>query len=198
MKKKNIDWNLKAAIACILIIAVITALSGSNIGWKVEKQAAASVKLSDVVVTKLEGEPYGTAPGTPIYTIKITNTFIPRQYDLPNFNICLYNTELKRSSIADAKWTLKESKSQYDEYQNTIEVKSGTKKADLLVFQGIRYKPIAAATEKAEPVKAVQTPEVYDQLLLFIQEKGKAYNYRDCSNLQEADFKEAIIIPIVK
>ena len=194
--KKN-SKNLIAAGVCILIIAIIAALSASNIGWKVEKKAVSSVKLSDVMVTKLEGEPYGTGPGVQIYTITITNTFIPRQYELPYFSICLYNTELKKSSIADARWDIKEQSSQFGDGQNTLEVIKGTKSANLLVSQGIRYKPVPAA-ERAEPVKASQIEEVYDKLLLFLQEKGKGYMYRDCYTLQESDFKDAVIIPILK
>jgi len=32
----------------------------------------------------------------------------------------------------------------------------------------------------------------------FLQEKGKGYMYRDCYTLQESDFKDAVIIPILK
>ena len=194
-KQAKSNKNLIAAEICILIIVIITALSASNIGWKVESKAAESVKLSDVVVAKLEGEPYGAGPGTPIYTIKVTNSFIPRQYELPFTSVCLYNSELKKTSVADVRWDVPGQISQYDgSNTNTMEIISGTKTANLLVFQGIRYKPVATAPV-AVPTKA--TEEVYDQLLLFLQYEW-VYFYRDCYNLQESDFKAAVIIPIIK
>ena len=101
--------------------------------------------------------------------------------------------------MADAKWNTANDKSQYGE-QNTIEIISGTKSASLLVYQGLRYKPeiIAEKTAAAVPASTVKTEEVYDQLLLFLQEKGVGYNYKDCYMLQESDLKDAIVIPILK
>lgn len=197
MKKKN-NKNLIAAITCVAIILIIIALSGSNIGWKVEKQAVSSVKLKSVAVTKVEGEPYGAGPGTPIYTISVTNTFIPRQYELPYHQACLYNTELKTALYADTKWDVKGEASQLGQETTSLEIIKGTKTANLLVFQGIRYTPkdVNAIPAAATPTKVQE--EVYDQLLLYLQEGGLNPMFPDCSNLQESDINAAIKIPIIK
>lgn len=193
--KKTFDVNLKGAISCIVLILIIIALSASSIGWKVEKQAVESIKLSDVVITKLEGEPYGIGPGVPVYTITVTNTFFPRQYLLPNAIGCLYNTELKKTSYVDLRWDSEQQQSELGIPPSSLEVIKGTKTAKLLVYQGIRYKPLPAAV--AVPEK-VQEEEVYDQLLLFMAESGKLGPFVDCYGLKETDFEKAIKIEVVK
>jgi len=195
--KKTLDRNLKAAVGCIILIAVLIALSASNIGWKVDKQFVSSIKLSDIIITKYEGEPYGAGPGIPIHTVTVSNTFFPRMYLFPNTVTCLYNTELKRSAYIDSRWNIKQESSELGMPPSSLEVIRGTKSANLLVFQAINYKP---STPISTPIVAekIQVEEVYDQLLLFMGESGKLGPFVDCGNLGDNDMKSAIVIPIVK
>lgn len=191
-KRKKTNKNLIAAIVCIVIIAILITFSGSNIGWKVEQQAAQSIQLKDVIVERKEGEAqYGPGQGTQIYTITVTNTFIPRLYELPKTAACLYNSELKATTNADIKWAFGKEYTEYDRETTTMEV-YGTKTANLLIFRGIRYKPESTAPV---PVKE-QKPEVYDQLLLFLSDRLNFY--MDCYALQEKDFDKAIKIKITQ
>ncbi len=202
MKKKLFDDNLKAAIACLIVIAIIVALSASPIGWKIEKQAVSSVALKEIVVVRQEGEPeYGPGPGIPVYTITIINTFIPRQYQLPFATACLYNSELKATSYANVQWDVKEQPFEFGPSATSLEITQGTKTATLKVFSSVRYKSkeIREAQQIPEKPVPVAEAEVYDQLLLFLTEAGiRNYGYVDCYNLQADDFEAALKILITK
>lgn len=190
-KRKKTNKNLIAAIVCIVIIAILISLSGSNIGWKVETHAVDSIQLKDVISERLETEAqYGPGQGTPIYTITVSNSFIPRQFELPNTAACLYNSDLKTATNADLRWSFGKDYTDYDIQTTTMEV-SGVKTANLLVLRSVRYKPESMKTETSV---AIATTEVYDQLLLFVSDKLTFY--KDCYNLQEKDFDEAIKIAI--
>lgn len=190
MKKGS---NLAIALVCIVLIVIIIALSASPIGWKIEKKAVDSINLKDVVVLRNEGEAGYGLPGIPVYTITVTNTFIPRQYELPYVMSCLYNSNLRTNSYISTQWDTQPQVSEFGQGSNTLEVIRGTKTATLKLMPEIRYKP-----NQPVPVKQVQQNETYDQLLLFFQEAGGRTKYIDCFNLQDADLESAIKIAVTK
>ena len=200
-KPQMMTNNLKAAIGCLVLIAIIVSLSASPLGWKIEKQALGPVDLKDVVVVRKEGEPdYGPGPGVPVYKITVTSGFIPRQYELPSATSCLYNTEKRLASYSDVRWDVSAQVSEFGQSATVLEVFRESKTATLNVFAGIRYKPSPEA-RSASPVKVpeINQTEVYDQLLLFFQEAGtRNYAYVDCFNLKTEDFGRAIKIEVVK
>ncbi len=195
VKKKVSQKNWKIATACMIIIGIIVALSASPIGWAVSKQATQSVRLSDVYKILEEGQPdYGPGPGVPLYSITITNTFIPRQYELPQANACLYNTEKKAGTDVPVQWDISEKPLDFGPSLNTVEMGRETKTITLKAMPYTRWKPVP----RGAPVPAKeQELEVYDQLLLFLHE-GRVYEYTGCYNLQPQDFEKAIKISIVQ
>lgn len=194
-KVKTKSWQL--AVGCVAVIAVIVALSSSNIGWSIQEKAVESIALKDILTIREADQPdYGPGPSIPVYTITIANTFIPRQYELPYATACLYNSKLKAANSATVIW-YPQSYSDFGPAANTVEVFSGSKTATLKLTPTIRYKE---KPMPARPEMAKNETEVYDQLLLFLGEKTGArvfdYAFQDCYNLQANDFATAVKIPI--
>ena len=199
MKKTKTDKNVLAAVVCIFIIAVIVALSASKIGWKVEKKAVDSVELNKLVIVLEQGQQFYQPPGIPIYTITVTNTFMPRQYEIPFVTACLYNSDKKAYSYIDAQWDLRQDASELGLGQNTIEIASGSRNATLKVMPVVRYKGTATVqavqAEKMGPIVSSEI-DVYDQLLVFLMDPNKRFNYIDCNSLQQKDIDSALKIAI--
>jgi hypothetical protein len=202
VNKKN-RYHL-VALDFLIIILVIVALSASSIGWKIEKTTVGPVKLSDVLIIREEGQPdYGPGQGTPVYTITVTNTFIPRQYELPAATACLYNADLKSPSYADVRWDIKGQESEFGPGAQTFEIVKGSKTATLKVWPQIRYKSKDVVVQRIAPEKPVpaqqESVETYDQLLLFLNEAGsrKYSAYADCYNLRAEDFERAIVVEVI-
>lgn len=176
--------NLAIAGTCIILIAIITFLSALPIGWTVEQEAAESVKLSAV-----SPEHAGEQQRTPLYTISVTSTFMPRQYELPRTNACLYNTQTQAGRHLPVDWNVQEQRSEFGLRRNTLDAFKDAKTATLNTMAGPRAPPLEQEADRK--------PEVYDQLLIFFGEEGR-YPSKDCFNLQPADFEEAIIIPVAQ
>jgi len=147
------------------------------------------VKLSDVIK---EGPP-GYLPETTIYTITITNTFLPRQYQLPKANACLYNSQLRKSVDTGVVWGGKSRRKDFGMDLNTVEIGRETKTVELKLMPHGRFIP----SPEGRQVKIPEEPEVYDKLLLFLDE-GPHYEYVNCYELQPEDFSEAINILITQ
>jgi hypothetical protein len=196
MKKKTQSADLRTAITCLVLITIIIALGASPIGWTVTKETVQSVKLSDVLVVREEGQPdYGQGPGIPIHTVTIKSTFMPRQYELPQASACLYNSELKAASYADVRWDVLDKASSLGINGNAVSVFRETKTATLKLYQQIKY--TGRESIPAKPVPVGQEAETYDQLLLFIEDTGTGYPaYTDCYNIQPEELEKAIRITI--
>jgi len=49
-------------------------------------------------------------------------------------------------------------------------------------------------TPVAQPIN--KTPEVYDQLIVFLKEGKKRNTYTNCFDLKQIDLEDALIIPV--
>jgi len=190
--------NVKMAAICMIIITIIVTLSAAPIGWTITKNAVASVRLSEVYRVLQEGQPdYGPGPGVPSYTITVTNSFIPRQYELPQANACLYNSGLRAATDLPVQWDVAEKPSDFGPHLNTVELGKETRTVTLKAMPYIRWKAPPGVPRPAEPAQKEQELEVYDQLLLFLQE-GRVSEYVGCYNLQPEHFARAIKISIAQ
>ena len=186
-KQKKTTTNKNIAITSLIIIGIITALSASPLGFNVTTTHAQQITNQDIIAVLEEGQPQYKTPGTPIYTVTITNKFIPRQYELPTTGACLYNSEKNAYQWANTQWDIGEQYSDFGPTLQTIELGTETKTATLKITQEARYKPMPV---EAKPIK--YEPEKYDTLYLFIG----ANNYVDCYNIQPQDMQKAIRIPV--
>ncbi len=203
MRKKTVQTtrgkNVGIAVACLVLIAIIVTLSALPIGWQITKQAAQSVMLKEVHRVIEEGQPdYGPGPGVPIYSISVTSTFIPRQFELPNTQACLYNTQLRRGIDVGTEWDVREKYSEFGAGMRTMEVFKDTKTATLRVMPYTRWKPVPAIAREKVPAPPVpEEIEVFDQLLLFIHE-DRQYDYVNCYNILPTDFQKAMAISVLQ
>ncbi|MBW3019222.1 hypothetical protein KY329_03495 [Candidatus Woesearchaeota archaeon] len=89
--------NLLLALICIGLIAVITLASGSNYGFDVSGKPVASLEQDQVFSAE-------TGPVIPakiaVYTLTVSNSFIPRSYPLPEFEGCFYNSKTGQGQYA--------------------------------------------------------------------------------------------------
>ncbi len=190
-KKTNSTKNAKLAALCIVIIAIIVAISAAPFGWKVSGTAVQSVRLSEIQPVLEEGQPsYPTS--FPLYTLTITNNFIPRQFELPQANVCLYNTEKKSATNANVMWDVGQAPSDFGLFGQVIEVMSGTKTANLKITSNPYYKP---APREAQPAKF--EPQVWNELYLFLNTE-RTYQYIDCYNFDSVDKTKAIKILVTQ
>lgn len=189
-EKREKSWGgWRIATTCMVIIAIIVALSASPIGWKISTSSTPSIKLSELQPILEEGQPSYSA-SFQIYTVTVTNTFIPRQYELPQASACLYNIERKAASNANVFWSEPGVQSDFGLPGNTVEVGRGSKTATLKISQSPYYKP---APREAKPVQF--EPQVWNELYLFLS-TGRTYQYVDCYNFDSVDKSKAIKILI--
>ncbi len=188
-KRRKSMKNMKFALLDVILILLIVAVSASGIGLNVETHPVASVLLKDIVIVRQEGDAQYQPPAIPIYTVTVTNKFIPRQYELPIATACLYNSEKKASSYLDVRWDVQEQASQLGMSTTALEVYRESKTATLKAYPGVRYKGMP------QPVTEKLSTEIetYDQIYLFLRDASKSYTYIDCFN---ADFTQAIKIPV--
>lgn len=190
-KKTNSTRSAKLAALCMVIIAIIVAISAAPIGWNVSGIAARSVRLSDIQPILEEGQPsYPTS--FPIYTMTITNNFIPRQFELPQASVCLYNTEKKSATNANVMWDIGQEQSDFGLFGQVVEVMSGTKIANLKISSNPYYKP---SPREVQPVKF--EPQVWNELYLFLN-TDRASQYIDCYNFDSVDKSKAIKILVTQ
>src|SRR5574341_490640 len=191
-EKKEKSWGgWKIATTCMVIIAIIVALSASPIGWKISTTSVKSIKLSELQPVLEEGQPSYPA-AYPIYTVTVTNTFIPRQYELPQASACMYNIEKKAASNANVFWSEPGMPSEFGLPGNTIEIGKGSKTATLKISSNPYYKP---SPREAKP--AAFEPQVWNELYLFLN-TGRTYQYVDCYNFDSVDKSKAIKISITQ
>jgi len=191
-EKKQKPWGgWRIATACMVIIAIIVSLSASPIGWKVTTSAVPSIRLSDLQPILQEGQP-SYAASFPIYSVTVTNSFIPRQYELPQASVCMYNIEKKAAANANVFWGEQTQPSDFGLPGNTIEVGRGSKTAVLKISQNPYYKPMP---REAQPVAF--EPPIWDEAYLFLS-TGRTYQYVDCYNFENVDKSNAIKILITK
>lgn len=190
-KKKKPAGGWKLATTCMVLIAIIVALSASPIGWTVSSSAVSSVRLSEIQPILEQGQPEYPI-SFPIYTVTVTNTFIPRQYELPQASACLYNTDKKSASNANVFWDIAGQPSDFGIPGNALEVGRETKSANLKLSQSPYYKPSPrdVSPEKFEP-------QVWNELYVFLSE-GRTYYYADCYNFDSLDKSKAIKITITQ
>lgn len=194
-KKKPTGHGGTLAIISLALIGILVGLSAVPYGWTVQTTTAPSLKLDQVVSVYKEGQVEYSKPPVPIYTITVTNTFIPRQYELPNAQACLYNTEKGAGQWANVAWDYEAMRSEFGPNLNTMEVYRGSKTAVLNVNSQPYYetRPVKAPVPADVPQ---ETPE-YDKLMIFLSPQT-SYDYVECSALKQSDFARAITIPIIK
>lgn len=188
--KKPKQTQAILAVFSMAIILGLIGISASPIGWQVSTTTIESVKLTDIAPILKQGQPaYPLAP-IAVQTVTITNTFITRQYELPQANACVYNTEKRVGQYIGVAWDAELERSDFAFSYNVIEVPKGSKTATLRITPFSQYEPYP--TKEIPP----QEPQVYDKLYLFLEQNGQ-YSYPDCSLLAEKDKLNAIVIPIV-
>ena len=193
--------NLLLAIICIILIAVITLLSATGIGFSSEEFVAPSVPKTQVSLVIIEGKNPNLA-GPVVYSVTYTNTFLPRQRQLPFVTACLYNSEAKRGMYLGTRWQLSSLNSQgFSDGSNIIQLNIETKTLNLEVQPFVRYaeRPVIYAPDSppiAKPVPAME--ESYDSILLFIEDDGRSQKaYPQCEFLQEEDVAKAKKVALV-
>ncbi|MEM3154565.1 MAG: hypothetical protein QW165_03320 [Candidatus Woesearchaeota archaeon] len=192
-EKKEKPWGgWKLATACMVVIATIVTLSASQIGWTVTSSSVPSIKLSELQTVIEEGQP-SYPVSYPIYTVTVTNTFIPRQYELPQASACLYNAENKAASNANVFWDVAGQPSDFGIPGNILEVGRGSKTATLKISQNPYYKPVPREVKQPVPFE----PPVWNELYLFLN-TGRTYQYIDCYNFDSLDKSKAIKILITQ
>ncbi len=193
-KKKPTGHGGTLAIISLVLIGILVGLSAVPYGWTVQTTTVPSLKLDQVVTVYKEGQVEYSKPPVPIYTITVTNTFIPRQYELPNAQACLYNTEKGAGQWIGVSWDYDAMRSEFGPELNTLEVYRGSKTATLNANSQPYYetRPVKAPA----PVDVTQETPEYDKLLLFISPQ-MTYEYVECTALKPTDFSRAITIPIV-
>lgn len=190
-KKKQTNHHVYA-IGSLALIAIIVAISAVPFGWSIQANAVDSLRLSDVVPVIEEGKPQYRTKGVPVYTLTITNNWVPRQYELPDASACLHNTDKDAYQYAETTWDVKEQRSDFGPTLNVVELGKGTKTVSLLLGASPQVRPIPV---EAKPVE--YEPPVYDTLYLFVKQTDR-YEYIDCYNLQPEQMQDAIVIPITQ
>lgn len=193
-KKKSTGHSGTLAILSLVLIGILVGLSAVPYGWTVQTTTVPSLKLDQLITVYKEGQVEYSKPPVPIYTITVTNKFIPRQYELPNAQACLYNTEKGAGQWVNVGWDYDAMRSEIGPDLNTMEVYRGSKTAVLNANNQPFYEP-RPVKESVQDIKR-ETPE-YDKLLLFVSPQMK-YEYVECSALKQSDLARAITIPIVK
>ena len=195
--KKPTGHHGTLAIISLVLIGILVGLSAVPYGWTVDKSSVSSVKLDQVMTVYQEGQAEYNKPPVPVYTITVTNTFIPRQYELPNAQACLYNTEKQAGQWIGASWDYESMRSEFAPSLDTLEVGKGSKTAVLRVNNQPYYETRPVKVPMPSPSAMVQETPVYDQLLLFLGPQT-SYEYVECTALKQSDFSRAIKIPIIK
>lgn len=180
------------AITSMALIAILVALSAVPVGWNIQTQAATSIKLSDIMPVIEEGKPHYQTRGVPVYTLTVTNNWVPRQYELPQASACLYNSQEDAYQYADVRWDTPEQRSDFGPSLQVLELGRGTKSASLLLGASPQLRPIPVETKPLQ-----FEPQVYDNLYLFVKQTDR-YEYLDCYNLQPGQIQDAIVIPITQ
>jgi len=188
--------SIRIAASSMILIAVLVLLSALPLGWDVQGQAVSSVQLSQIL--NVQTDTAYQPPTVPIYTVTVTSNFIPRQYELPRANACLYNSQLKAAQYLSVDWNVKQHTKEFGPGIKSLEVFNGQKAATLYAYPAQRWKerlrvPEGPPLAERPLITGQQQVEVYDQLLLFLDE-----DYPDCFNLQPEDFQEALLISITQ
>lgn len=194
-KKKPTGHGGTLAIISLVLIGILVGLSAAPYGWTVQTTTAPSIKLDQLVTIYQEGQVEYSKPPVPVYTITVTNTFIPRQYELPNAQACLYNTEKGAGQWVGVSWDYDSMRSEFGPELNTLEVYRGSKTAVLNANSQPYYEP--SVPVKAIPTNTLRETPEYDKLLLFISPQFN-YEYVECTALKQSDLARAITIPIIK
>src|SRR3989344_5407594 len=100
---KKHSLNLTLAIVCAALIIILTLLSATSIGFSSREELVPAVPKSEVVRTVTEGQesPFS---GPVVYRVTYTNSFLPRQHQLPYVSACLYNSLDKRGVYLSTRW----------------------------------------------------------------------------------------------
>ncbi len=182
-QNQGVDKRLVFGVVIPLIIfLVLTFLSTSGIGLKVETTTADVINLSD---------------SHPLQVIFLTNDFfIPRKYELPPLIACFYDYE---DSFRSRQVSLR--------YSHTDTVES-RRSLDSLLFLDypFRQKKSVELPSNSQTQIVVYIPadsyyknlfSDYDEILLFESEQKKYYPYGFCRNLVQDEIDSAKHIKIV-
>jgi hypothetical protein len=170
---KNLAW----AYVCLALIATITLASGSNIGFSVEGKPITSIDKKTVFsgVQDRYDAPI-RPPRAEVYTLTVSNKFIPRSYPLPEFQGCLYDSESGRSQYASINADVVESRNDFSRF-GSVEVGVGK-------TEQVKY--FLESAPKFPEQKEVN----FDYLLLLD-------NDIECRNILLSEIDPAMQIPII-
>jgi len=182
--------NAKLAAASLALIALLVGVSAMPVGWNIGATKVDSLSMSDIMPVLDEGKARYQTRGTPIYTLTVTNNWIPRQYELPQAQACFYNSEKQAYQHAGVNWDVQEQRSDFGPNLNVIELGRGTETATLLLGSSPQIRPMPVE----KPIDF--EPQTYDTLYLFLNEDDR-YDYIECFNLQPEQLQEAILIPVL-
>jgi len=170
---KNLFW----AYICLALIAIITLASGSNIGFTVESKPVDSISKTSVFsTTETQFREPIMSPQSEVYTITVSNKFIPRSYPLPEFQGCLYDSKTGKTQYAEIDADVSEPREGFSRF-GSVEVGIGK-------TEQVKY--FLVSTPKIPEQEKVD----FDHLLLLDQEA-------DCWSILPSELDEAIKIPII-
>lgn len=198
--KKHSSKNLIVALVCAGLIVVITLLSATSIGFDARETVVPSLSKTEVVRVQTEGQYEQNLAGPVVYSVTYTNTFLPRQHQLPYVTACLYNSAEKRGAYLGTRWQVSQFDSQQWSEGNVVQLGKETKTIGLEVQPFVRWMPSPAVTSQAmplaKPVPGFET-ESYDSILIFVEEGRSRQIYPQCEFLQPEDVARARKVQLV-
>lgn len=187
-KKKTKGPNVLSASIALGIMAIIVGLSTVPYGLTSHGKAVSSVALDSILPVVEEGKAPYRSSNVPLYTMSVTNTFIPRQFELAQASACLYNTEKNAYRYLDVMWDIPNQMSDFGPSNRVLEVDFGTKTATLTTSVYPQVRPVMEKPIQYEL-------EVYDELYLIFNE-GDRYEYVDCFSLTPQQKEQAVKIAV--
>ncbi|HLC32814.1 MAG TPA: hypothetical protein VJJ82_03240 [Candidatus Nanoarchaeia archaeon] len=200
--KRNV--NLVMALICAALIVILTLLSATSIGFDIREAVVPSLPKDQVVRIATEGQNEPNLAGPVVYSVTYTNTFLPRQHQLPFVTACLYNSDERRGAFIGTRWQVSQFDSQQWSEGNVVQLGIETKTVGFEVQPFVRW-AIQPMTKESHdltrevPVKPIpgQVIDKYDLILLFIEEGRSRQVYPQCEFLQAEDVERARKVQLV-
>lgn len=165
--------NLLLAFICLGLMAVITLASGSNVGFSVEERPIESLSKEKVMYSADEAVPR-VPSRIKVYTITVSNSFLPRSYPVPEFEGCFYDSVTGKAQYAGI--TADNVKRSAFSRFGSVELGTGETKSIGLYLEAMP--------------RFGKDGQEFDQLLLLDSKAG-------CYDLMPSDIESAVKIPII-
>lgn len=196
--KKHKNNNLIVALICAALIIVLTLLSATSLGFESRETVVPSLSKAEVVRVQTEGQYEQNLVGPVVYSVTYTNTFLPRQHQLPYVTACLYNSAEKRGAYLGTRWQVSQFDSQQWSEGNVVQLGKETKTIGLEVQPIVNWRPSERYDSSMSVPKPVPAIDVsYDSILLFIEEGRARQIYPQCDFLQAEDVARARKVALV-